>query len=424
MLQGTTDIFYCYLIFLDKLYMGSWVYMNFRCKALCLAIFTLATSNVLHARTGADAKTITPNNTALAIYVPPSFLEARRYDSNSNMWIEPGNAFESSINIVGRKYFPNLNLIKFEPETRYGLLLDLAPKWETEQGKLKLIVQFNVFAPDGIKLQTGEQKVPVVIKGNNMTAAAYAAAGSAIALIMPQVVNQLQPDTTKFPDIGISSSINREMLVDKSKPVRTGTAFFINDSGDMLTAAHVQRGCTHLEATLADQVFPVFHQKSSDLLDVAVLKSNRKTPRKLPLRSGQVIELGEFVTSVGYPLQSILATSATITRGNISAEGGIQGSFGLFQFSAPIQPGNSGGPIVSDNGELLGMAVSTLSAESLSKRGLIPQNVNFALNAKYIAAFLSREKIAFNEVQPKTPGEMRIANEAALSTTAKLSCYQ
>jgi S1-C subfamily serine protease len=192
----------------------------------------------------------------------------------------------------------------------------------------------------------------------------------------------------------------------------------------MLTAAHVQRGCTHLEATLADQVFPVFHQKSSDLLDVAVLKSNRKTPRKLPLRSGQVIELGEFVTSVGYPLQSILATSATITRGNISAEGGIQGSFGLFQFSAPIQPGNSGGPIVSDNGELLGMAVSTLSAESLSKRGLIPQNVNFALNAKYIAAFLSREKIAFNEIQPKTPGEMRIANEAALSTTAKLSCYQ
>lgn len=398
--------------------------MKFRFQLSFLMFFVLVATSTLHAKTSNDATAITPNNTVLAIYVPPSFLEMRHYDANSNMWIEPGSAFESSINTVGRKYFPNSYLLKFETETHYGLLLDLAPKWEVEQGKLKLIIQFNVFAPDGTKLHTGEQKVPVIIKTNGFTAAAYSAAGSAIQLIMSQLVNRFQPDPAKFPDVGSSTSVNREILVDKSKPMRTGTAFFINDSGNMLTAAHVQRGCVFMDATLADQVFPVYHEKSSDLLDVAVLKSNRPASRKLPLRAGQNIELGESVTSVGYPMQGLLATSASLTRGNVSAESGIKGSYGMFQFSAPIQPGNSGGPIVSDNGELLGMAVSTLSAESLAKEGLIPQNVNFALNAKYIAAFLRREKIAFNEIASKTQGEMRIANEAALSTTAKLNCYQ
>ncbi len=398
--------------------------MEFRFKFLLLMFSVLATTSTLQAKTNTDAKKIIPNNTALAIYVPPYFLEMSWYDDKSNIWIEPGNAFESSIVSIGRKYFPNSNLINFESETRYGLLLDLAPKWEAEQGKLKLIIQYNVFAPDGTKLQTGEQKVPVIFKTSGVTAAAYTAAQTSIEMIMSQLVNKFQSDQTKYPDIGTSSSIKREMLVDKSKPLRTGTAFFINESGNMLTAAHVQRGCTFMEASLADQVFPVFYEKSSDLLDVAVLKSNRTASRKLPLRSGENIELGESVTSVGYPLQGLLATSASLTRGNISAESGIQGSYGMFQFSAPIQPGNSGGPIVSDNGELLGMAVSTLSAEALAKQGLIPQNINFALNAKYIAAFLRREKIPFSEIESKTPGEMKIANEAALSTTAKLNCYQ
>jgi serine protease Do len=134
--------------------------------------------------------------------------------------------------------------------------------------------------------------------------------------------------------------------------------------------------------------------------------------------------LGESVTSVGYPLQGLLAETPNLTRGNVSASRGIKGSYGEFQFSAPIQPGNSGGPVVSDNGELLGMAVGTLNAKYLVEKGLLPQNVNFALDSNYVARFLRREGVSFDEIQAKGAGEMKIANDAALGATVQLACYQ
>jgi S1-C subfamily serine protease len=179
-----------------------------------------------------------------------------------------------------------------------------------------------------------------------------------------------------------------------------------------------------LEVHQDEASFPVVLRASSDLLDIAVLDSGKARESALSLRKDHQIVLGESITSVGFPLHGLLGDSPNVTRGNISASKGIRGSLGQFQFSAPIQPGNSGGPIVSDNGELLGMAVSTLDAGSLAKRDLIPQNVNFALDARYGAMFLKRENVAFDVIQPTGPGSMQTANQAALSNTVQLNCYQ
>jgi S1-C subfamily serine protease len=169
---------------------------------------------------------------------------------------------------------------------------------------------------------------------------------------------------------------------------------------------------------------PLKAKVSSNLLDLAVVDSGKPTDRALPLRIGQTITLGEGVTNVGYPLQGLLADSPNLTRGNVSARAGMKGSVGLFQFSAPIQPGSSGGPVVSDGGELLGVTVSSLNAGALIKEGLLPQNVNFALEARYAAMFLRDSHIDFTEVSPRTNGSMNIANEAALGAVLQLSCYQ
>jgi S1-C subfamily serine protease len=102
----------------------------------------------------------------------------------------------------------------------------------------------------------------------------------------------------------------------------------------------------------------------------------------------------------------------------------LKGSEGIFQFSAPIQPGSSGGPVVSDNGELLGVTVGTLNATPLIERGLMPQNVNFALDARYAAMFMRNTHIEFGEIAVNGPGDLRTANAAALSAVVQLSCYQ
>ena len=80
--------------------------------------------------------------------------------------------------------------------------------------------------------------------------------------------------------------------------------------------------------------------------------------------------------------------------------------------------------MVSDGGELLGIAVGTLNVTSLAEQGLLPQNVNFALDAKYVSEFLNREKIAYQEVPARTDGNMQRANEAAIASVVQLSCYQ
>lgn len=388
-----------------------------------LAVLALAVPSV-SAAGSKPAEPIVANATEVAVYVPPSMLTSSAYLPTANMWIEPGKALSDAVNEVGKLHFPKLQVVPAATDQRYGLLLDLAPKWDPTGGKAKLTLQYDVYDAAGNKLHSGSTEQLGAVRAGNYNTGMTAAARLALQQVLASVRRKLQPDPAKFPATGSTSKIDLGALVDREKPLRTGTAFFINTSGQLLTAAHVARDCVHMEAVQDGTKLPVRLKATSDLLDVAVLDSGVPRAGALALRRDQEIVLGESVTSVGYPLRGLLGDSANVTRGNISSSKGIRGSMGMFQFSAPIQPGNSGGPIVSDNGELLGMAVSTLNAETLAKRGLIPQNVNFALDARYLAMFLRRDQVPFDVTQPQGPGSMQTANQAALSSTVQFTCYQ
>jgi S1-C subfamily serine protease len=186
----------------------------------------------------------------------------------------------------------------------------------------------------------------------------------------------------------------------------------------------VVRDCLLIEALKDGATFPVTTRVASDLLDLAVIDSGRPVPTELPFRSGYGLVLGEAVTNVGFPLSGLLATTPNVTRGNVSARAGLKGSVGIFQFSAPIQPGSSGGPVVSDGGELLGITQSTLNTAALVRQGLLPQNVNFALDAKHAATFLHQNSVTYAEVPARAGGGLQQANDAALAAVVQLSCYQ
>jgi serine protease Do len=246
----------------------------------------------------------------------------------------------------------------------------------------------------------------------------------AMQFVLIDVLREVKPSASKFPATGLVSGITPATIARKDQPVQTGTGFFVNKTGQMLTAAHVVRDCLLIEAQHNGATFPVTTRAASDLLDLAVIDTGRALAPELPFRTGQALVLGESVTNVGFPLSGLLATSPNVTRGNVSARAGLKGSVGLFQFSAPIQPGSSGGPVVSDGGELLGITVSTLTTAALVRQGLLPQNVNFALDAKHAATFLREHQVAFAEVPPRTGGSMQQANDAALAAVVQLSCYQ
>lgn len=365
-----------------------------------------------------------PNDTVVAVYMPANALAERYYVSSLGLWAEPGKALDDARRELGPSYFTQIVPFDFNSDSTYGLLLTITPKWSFETGHVHLEMHYRVLGADGQQLldatatQVAQINSPALLSGFPNTARRD------MQQVFVNLLQQLHPSNAKFPASAKMSATNRNTLVDKSRPALTGTGFYINKGGELMTAAHVTRDCAVIEAQKDNQTFAVSPKVSSDLLDVAILDTGRTTDKSLPLRTGEDLMLGEAVTNVGYPLQGLLADTPNLTRGNVSARAGLKGSMGLFQFSAPIQPGASGGPVVSDGGELLGVTVSTLNAAALIKDGLLPQNVNFALDARYVAMFLRYAKVDFVEVPASTKGDMKTANDAALSAVVQLSCYQ
>ncbi len=109
----------------------------------------------------------------------------------------------------------------------------------------------------------------------------------------------------------------------------------------------------------------------------------------LPIREDEV-PAGEPVLAAGFPLAGLLSSDMNVSVGIVSATAGLRGNQYQLQVSAPVQPGNSGGPLLDAAGNLAGLVVGKLDAIEVAKlTGDIPQNVNFAVKSSVAGAFLN-----------------------------------
>ena len=129
--------------------------------------------------------------------------------------------------------------------------------------------------------------------------------------------------------------------------------------------------------------------------DVAVLKTNYKS-RNFVKISEEGAKLGENIMAVGYPLTGKLSDSVKITRGIVSSLSGLDNNIGQIQIDAALQPGNSGGPVLNENGELIGIASAGLNKLLMAKEAeYIPENVNFAVASPIIVNILKSKKVKY-----------------------------
>ena len=121
--------------------------------------------------------------------------------------------------------------------------------------------------------------------------------------------------------------------------------------------------------------------------------------------------LGEAVATYGFPFSGIL--SPNFTSGDIAALSGPKGDTRFLQTSTPIQPGNSGGPLLDMSGRVVGVVVSQLNAITMmQKHGSVPQNVNFAIQSPIVINFLSAKGVTPN-LDNSTNGGQRPPSEVA-----------
>jgi serine protease Do len=119
--------------------------------------------------------------------------------------------------------------------------------------------------------------------------------------------------------------------------------------------------------------------------------------------SNRVSRLGEEVVALGYPLRGVLGDGLNVTTGTISALSGLGNDSTKVQFTAAIQPGNSGGALVDRTGALVGVVASKLSDMlALNDGGFIPQGVNFAIRKEIAIAFLATQGMSLEPFEDAT----------------------
>lgn len=188
-----------------------------------------------------------------------------------------------------------------------------------------------------------------------------------------------------------------------------GSGVFITETL-VLTNDHVAGNCSRLSVQGQAGTLRV----SDPELDLAVISVQGADGFPVWFSDQEKPDLGEDVIVAGFPIPEHLG-SLNVTTGSVTSDSGAkidQQRRQRFQFSAPIQPGSSGGPILNGEGQLIGLTVSNL--QTLAESGFVAQNVNFGVPLKAIKSFLRLHEIPF-----RTGAENRATSRQEIADRAR-----
>ena len=135
------------------------------------------------------------------------------------------------------------------------------------------------------------------------------------------------------------------------------------------------------------------------------------------------IRPGDGVVAVGFPLANLLSREINVTVGDVSALGGPRGDQRFLQITAPIQKGNSGGPLADMSGNIIGIVTRKINAMEVNRQtNDLPENIAFALKVDVIRAFLSANQVPMATGGTKTSMSAADVGEQIGKSTALILC--
>lgn len=168
----------------------------------------------------------------------------------------------------------------------------------------------------------------------------------------------------------------------------SGSGFAVSRQGFIVTNYHVVEGCSEV----------YIHSKNHEILagiiafdtvnDVALLKGNFTPNETFTLEISPPILLQDIYVA-GYPFGKKISTSVKVTKGIVSSLTGFNNSLSVVQIDAALQPGNSGGPIIDENGNVIGVAVAKMDPDYFLKQyGVVPERTNFGIKSSVVVNIL------------------------------------
>ena len=230
---------------------------------------------------------------------------------------------------------------------------------------------------------------------------------------------------TPVPQVASREEPRSPVAEPRAELAASGTAFAINKNGEFLTNYHVVKSCA-LVRVRADGVqqhgIVAFTDGRNDL---AVVRTRATGVEPLRFRDGKSIRPADGVVALGFPYAGLLATSPQVTTGSVSALAGLHDDSRILQLTAPIQPGNSGGPLLDLSGNVVGILSSQINELAMAEAtGSLPQNINFAIKVGIIREFLDAHRVDYSVAQSATKLEPADVGETATKSTALLECYR
>ena len=327
---------------------------------------------------------------------------------NSN-WKIPENTKSSIVLKFDDKYQKNIDVVRISDQammyygnTDVNLTRDIISLFAHSNNLL-------IYYPNGSSLRGALDSTYKAVEGWQKCANEWA--GLPIKVLDVSVESHTIPNQN--PDTPVKTenpTVTKSDETTKSEEISSGTGIIISNDGVIATNAHVVNNCSNISVQSGETVSEAKLLAADKNNDLAILRANG-TFKNVSVFSDQLLDMGAKVTAFGFPLPGALSSGGNFTIGYVTGTTGLADDSRFIQISTPVQPGNSGGPLLDGKGKLAGMVTSKLNAIAVAKAvGDIPQNVNFAIRSQVLKYFLD-----VNHIKTSVPRDDKVKSDIELA---------
>ena len=224
-----------------------------------------------------------------------------------------------------------------------------------------------------------------------------------------------------------------ESFVDKPKPrnnvdpnktfkVASGSGFYVSTQGHIITNHHVIDGCKEMKVHANGHVLNAVQIADDRRNDLALLRTYTTPKQVFSLSTESSFPLQEIIVA-GYPFGNNVSSTLKFTQGIVSSIAGLGNDYSQIQIDAALQPGNSGGPILDQYGNVVAVAVAKLSLEKILKDyGVVPENTNFGVKSSAVRNLMQGNGVALKSPNTEVLSKQDLS-KVATDGTVFLSCW-
>jgi S1-C subfamily serine protease len=201
---------------------------------------------------------------------------------------------------------------------------------------------------------------------------------------------KIEEEKKKIAELQKKEEKKKKSMQEEPKfvPASSGTGFFVTSEGHIVTNYHVVQNCDTTFVSFDGQQIATKVLAVDKMNDLAILKVNL-TPAKVFSVATEDASLLEDIIIAGYPLGKKVSAAIKTSKGSITALAGYGDNYSEFQTDAALNQGNSGGPIINQKGNVVGVAVANYG----KKAGV--ESFNFGIKSSTLKTFASANGLTF-----------------------------